>query len=636
MRNCVTVVVFVLHVAFCFCVRTSGVVAALQRYFYTECVFLLHNEDHGLTTTSTLAQWQLQLSSELCPSSVQFRLNSTQTFSTCQRSRPLFVLHPGDPTRIKPFLQFAANRSFSRVIWLLFLDKNSSLEELFTDINIPFDCEFLVAQPEDDHAVGLTEVYRVSPTLPLQTYRFGNWTPDGGLTWPSRGFYHRRNSLQGLVLKTAVIDAFYTNVVEESNNKPIKISGFFGEMWNTLEDQLKFKSDFYKPLDNFFGAPTENGSWNGMIGMLHRGEADFAVAKFVMSPARLQAVDFISTLEQVKTRLFIKEQRALLVKWDEFLRPFTRRLWMLQLFSMILIGLCFGVTYHVGQRLGLEAGVASVLQNLYDALFYTFASFCQQGRSVTPRMLSCRVVFLTSYFTAVVLLAGYSAFLISFLATRETKEFPFTSFKQFLDDGRFQLGMLSDSAFTFYFENSTDPVMQNIYQKMIAPNRHNFPFSDDEGFRRVCNVPNYAYITYTDLEYQETGTLSCGLTEIPQIYIPGSLAITTVKKSPYKGIFNSVIWKMKRNGILKRLHTMFYPIKVPISEIPRPVVYLVQVTPVLTLLGAATLVAIVLLLVENKAAYIKACLQIGRQRMNQLLFGLILVSPTHARKRRQT
>jgi hypothetical protein len=37
-----------------------------------------------------------------------------------------------------------------------------------------------------------------------------------------------------------------------------------------------------------------------MIGMLYRGEADFAVEKFVMSPARLQVVDFISTLEQVK------------------------------------------------------------------------------------------------------------------------------------------------------------------------------------------------------------------------------------------------------------------------------------------------------------------------------------------------
>jgi hypothetical protein len=90
----------------------------------------------------------------------------------------------------------------SNFFWLLFLDKNSPLEEFFTDINIPFNCEFLVVQPEDDHVVGLTEVYRVSPTLPLQTYRFGNWTPVGGLTWPSKGFYHRRNSLQGLTLKT--------------------------------------------------------------------------------------------------------------------------------------------------------------------------------------------------------------------------------------------------------------------------------------------------------------------------------------------------------------------------------------------------------------------------------------------------
>jgi hypothetical protein len=99
------------------------------------------------------------------------------------------------------FVQFAANRRFSRAIWLLFLDKDTSLEEFFTDINIPFDCEFLVAQPEADHVVGLTEVYRVSPLLPLQTYRFGNWTPGGGLTWPSMGFLHRRRNLQGCAIR---------------------------------------------------------------------------------------------------------------------------------------------------------------------------------------------------------------------------------------------------------------------------------------------------------------------------------------------------------------------------------------------------------------------------------------------------
>jgi hypothetical protein len=67
------------------------------------------------------------------------------------------------------FLQAFVDTDSSRALWLLFLDTNTSLEQFFTDINIPFDCQYLVAQPQSDHVVVLTEVYRVSPTLPLQT-----------------------------------------------------------------------------------------------------------------------------------------------------------------------------------------------------------------------------------------------------------------------------------------------------------------------------------------------------------------------------------------------------------------------------------------------------------------------------------
>ena len=97
----------------------------------------------------------------------------------------------------------------SKAIWLLFLDTNTSLEQFFTDINIPFDCQFLVAQPQSDHVVVLTEVYRVSPTFPLQTNRFGNWTAGGGLTWPSQGLYTKRNNLNG-----HIIPATHLNVRE--------------------------------------------------------------------------------------------------------------------------------------------------------------------------------------------------------------------------------------------------------------------------------------------------------------------------------------------------------------------------------------------------------------------------------------
>jgi len=76
-----------------------------------------------------------------------------------------------------------------------------SLEQFFTDINIPFDYQFLVAQPQSDHVVVLTEVYRVSPTLPQQIFRFGNWTAGGGFTWTSQGFYRRRKNLKGLIIQ---------------------------------------------------------------------------------------------------------------------------------------------------------------------------------------------------------------------------------------------------------------------------------------------------------------------------------------------------------------------------------------------------------------------------------------------------
>jgi hypothetical protein len=86
------------------------------------------------------------------------------------------------------------------------LDTNTSLEQFFTDINFPFDCQFLVAQPQSDHVVVLTEVYRVSATLPLQTYSFGNWTAGGGLTSHLQGIYMRRKNLNGFTIQAAKLN----------------------------------------------------------------------------------------------------------------------------------------------------------------------------------------------------------------------------------------------------------------------------------------------------------------------------------------------------------------------------------------------------------------------------------------------
>jgi hypothetical protein len=84
--------------------------------------------------------------------------------------------------------------------WLLFLGHNiSRIEDFFADINIPFDCEFLVVHKEFGYHVVLTEVYRISPKLPLQTLRLGDFR--------HQNLYERRSNLQGLAFRSAVMES---------------------------------------------------------------------------------------------------------------------------------------------------------------------------------------------------------------------------------------------------------------------------------------------------------------------------------------------------------------------------------------------------------------------------------------------
>jgi hypothetical protein len=46
-----------------------------------------------------------------------------------------------------------------------------------------------------------------------------------------------------------------------------------------------------------WGLRITNGSWNGMIGRLLKGEADVALSDFHMSVDRLEVVDFLFTLQ---------------------------------------------------------------------------------------------------------------------------------------------------------------------------------------------------------------------------------------------------------------------------------------------------------------------------------------------------
>jgi len=63
------------------------------------------------------------------------------------------------------------------------------------------------------------------------------------------------------------------------------------------------------------------------------------------------------------------------------------------------------------------------------------------GHEVTPRSCACRMVYWLGYVTAVVVMAAYSATLISFL-TIQNKEPPFKTLEALVADRSYEMGLL--------------------------------------------------------------------------------------------------------------------------------------------------------------------------------------------------
>jgi hypothetical protein len=100
--------------------------------------------------------------------------------------------------------QLSKRRNLAEAKWLLFLTEGS-VDSFFTDIDVPFNCEFLVAR-STAAGVSLYEVYRVAEGMRLNDVYFGRWSSMSGLVNIQSSIYKRRGDLQGTVITAVTVD----------------------------------------------------------------------------------------------------------------------------------------------------------------------------------------------------------------------------------------------------------------------------------------------------------------------------------------------------------------------------------------------------------------------------------------------
>jgi hypothetical protein len=88
------------------------------------------------------------------------------------------------------------------------------------------------------------------------------------------------------------------------------------------------------------------------------------------------------------------------------------------------------------------------------------------------------------------------------------------------------------------FQKARVKLLQDIYERLIAPYEHTLFNSDVEGLRRLCYDKKYAHMT-TDYNLLKEGYMpNCSISKIPRALFLGFIAIPMKKKSPYLGLLN--------------------------------------------------------------------------------------------------
>ncbi|KDR09318.1 hypothetical protein L798_00999, partial [Zootermopsis nevadensis] len=435
----------------------------------------------------------------------------------------------------------------AKAVWLLFLD--TLLEQFLEDVYIPVDCEFIVAQRSGENAVRLTEVYRMAKEFPLHRRHFGIWSQDR-LHVITESLLRRRSDFHGFTITATSMNSPPLVILDEEKMK--MRGGLFGSVWFSLEERLNFTTRYVVPSLRSWGTVYANNTTTGVVGVLADGQAEVGVFSMLITSRRMDVMDFTTPILSPKFHVFVRQPDGLQLEWDTYLAPFSVRLWLTVVLLVLLIALLLPNLYSLGRRHGI-AEATQVPFKFKDSLFYVFGAFCQQGMEPScPQLSACRVLYLTTYLTAVILLAAYSATLISFLSVKNA-ELPFSTLEELLKAGTHKLGCLEQSTVLSHFMDAKLPLYQQIYQRFLHRIHGTLVPDIGVGLYRVCSS-NYAFIAlYTDVIQHPPSERGCRLATLPASYFQSSLSLGLTLNCPYKAFLNYHLLTLYDDGVLHRL-----------------------------------------------------------------------------------
>ncbi|XP_053632781.2 probable glutamate receptor [Cherax quadricarinatus] len=382
-----------------------------------------------------------------------------------------------------------------------------------------------------------------------------SWTPVRGIVshsilplFPEKfsRFVHGPN-----LLAATDVNPFNKIILSDDSDTPggrkFKFKGPVPEVMNYLAKGLNFSYTNVRPPDGVWGSKQDDGSWNGMVGMVMREEVSIGVGPFILSEDRAEVVDFTVAILVDYWKILGARGLPEVDPWG-FLFPLAPMVWAAVLVALVVLpGSVFCMSssfFHDFHGQG----------NWLQVTFGYIRILLQQDMT-TPAIWEWeRVILIMWMMVTLVLTRSYSGNLMALLAVRHISE-PYQTRRQVLDDPSVTMIWLKGSAVGEYLHSVETGIYREIadaeqvgrlmwgthaqfagYINTLVRRGDHVLMEDDNGLR-----------TYIAQDFTKTGRCSFYLSR--EEFLPLIFGMIGGKGNPIIPALNNRIMSMTEAGL---------------------------------------------------------------------------------------
>ncbi|XP_067950331.1 glutamate receptor ionotropic, kainate 2-like [Watersipora subatra] len=342
--------------------------------------------------------------------------------------------------------------------------------------------------------------------------------------------------------------------------------GFCADLLFEIARDLGFTYEIEICKNCTYGAPDNNGEWDGMVRELMDQGADIALGSFTINYQREQVIDLTKPFMHVGISILYEVSKKETPGLFSFMEPLAVETWFYVILAYVLVSVTlfllgrFSPYEHVKKTIrsevdGKDIVIKEFRLSLADGFWFAVGTLMQQGSEVAPAAISTRIAGGFWWFFSLFVISSYTANLAAFLTVERTV-MPIENADDLSAQTDIEYGTLINGSTMLFFKESNLEPYQRMWKYMSA-NPHVFVNSYDEGVERVKNGGYALLMESAALDYRVKKNCET-LMQVGGLLDSKGYGIGTPRDSPWRDLMSGAILKIQESGDINEMYERWW------------------------------------------------------------------------------